>query len=272
MIRSKLPYVIFLILGITVAAINVGGNYIIHFIDIYWPINELSAINIVSSYFSAWSTESMGGYTAINIFNFPEYATIAFLYVIGLPTFLQEILLIGLMEFLSMAFSFRILKEFILKSKNGDHTVISFFSAIILTFNYSIIEIIWWDFIPNGFFLIGFGVAFLYYLLKFSRAYLTFGKFDSKSAILLFIFSALSFSVNLEFNVNLIYLTLVFILYSIISFKAPDIKLKKYMPYLIIIVAFILLSNFWWIIPNIIFTITSSSIIPSSSYLGNIKT
>ena len=60
MIRSKLPYVIFLILGITVAAINVGGNYIIHFIDIYWPINELSAINIVSSYFSAWSTESMG--------------------------------------------------------------------------------------------------------------------------------------------------------------------------------------------------------------------
>jgi hypothetical protein len=269
LIRNKVPYIIFLILGVTVAAINVGGNYIIHFIDIYWPINESSAINIVSGYFSAWSTESMGGYTAINIFNFPEYATIAFLYVIGIPPFLQEILLIGLMEFLSMAFSFRILKEFILKNRNGNHTIISFFSAIILTFNYSIIEIIWWDFIPNGFFLIGFGVAFLYYLLTFSRSYLMYGKFNSKSAILLFIFSSLSFSVNLEFNVNLIYLTLVFILYSVISFKVANVKLKMYVSYLIILTVFISLSNLWWIIPNIIFTVTSS-IISSSSDLGNI--
>ncbi|MGC8506627.1 MAG: hypothetical protein ACP5NK_08055, partial [Thermoplasmata archaeon] len=78
MIRPKIPYIFFLILGITVAALNVGGNYIIHFIDISWPINKTSAISIVASFFSSWSTESMGGYTAINIFNFPPYAIIAF--------------------------------------------------------------------------------------------------------------------------------------------------------------------------------------------------
>ncbi|MEM3828770.1 MAG: hypothetical protein QXP36_06115, partial [Conexivisphaerales archaeon] len=217
---ERYAYLIFAILSITVSVVNLGGNYIIHFIDIYWPVNAPSSLYFTENFFSAWSTENMGGYNILNIFNLAPYATIAALYLLGVPTYLQEIFLLSLMDFLSMSFYFRIMKEYLLNNENEKHILISFFSSIILTFNYSMIIVIWWDSIPNGFFLIGFGPMFIYYLLRFSKSFLVQGKFDLLSASFLFLASALSFSVNIPFNMSLIFITLVFVLYSVLFFRS----------------------------------------------------
>ena len=270
--NNNLIYVAFAAISIFVSSINTSGNYIIHFIDIFWPVNMGSSIYYTKSFFFAWSSEDFGMYTILNIFALPPYLIISFLYLLHIPTYIQEITLFSAMQFMSLYFFFRIFNEFILFNICKERrSVISFFSAIAITFNYPLIVLVWWDNIPSGFLMIGFGSAFLFYLLSFSKTYLEEIRFDPKTASLMFLFSALSISVNIPFNLNILYVALIFLIYSILFFRPCSGSLRRYGSYVLVISIIILLSNLWWVLPNAMYLFTSSAIAPASGLGGNIR-
>ena len=68
--NNKFYYVVFAIISLIITILNVGGVYIIHFIDIMWPLNPLSSI---TNSFNIWSYSDYGYNNGINIFNFQYY-------------------------------------------------------------------------------------------------------------------------------------------------------------------------------------------------------
>ena len=264
-------FITFAVLSVFVSAINVGGDYIIHFVDIFWPTNAASSYFFTQSFFSTWSTENFGLYTALNIFSLPGYAFISFFYMVGIPAWIQEITIFSITQFLSLYFFYRIFIEFLLpKTHVLESNLIAIFASISITYNYSMIIDGWWDAIPSVFFMIGFGSAFIYYMMRFAKSYLEENTIKFLDLSLMFLFSALSVSANIPFALNLIYLILVFLLFSIFFFYNALRSAKKVLLLLILTFTIIILSNLWWVLPNIMYVFTVQSFSSAASGLENI--
>lgn len=235
--NNKFYYVVFAIISLIITILNVGGVYIIHFIDIMWPLNPLSSI---TNSFNIWSYSDYGYNNGINIFNFQYYFFIALLSY--LPIYLQEIILLSALQFIGAVYIYRLFQEFIFKNNNVLTKVLSFSAAFPIIFSNGY----WWDFIPLGFFLISFGAMFLYYSLKLLDYYNKNDVLNYKYIFLLGIASILAFSSNAPINANLIILSLI-LPFFIISKKMSKIKIFVFYSLIILIILF---TNLWWIIPS----------------------
>ena len=242
--RNKIIYLTFLLVSIIFTSLNQGGSYIIHFIDILWPFHPILDI---LNFFNVWNRNDFGYVTILNIFNLQSYLFISLLYLINLPIFIQQIIIISMMEFLASIFYFKIFNEFLFYNYNfkyKEYIIAS--SVMILTIgpgNYYL-----WDFIPQGEILLGFGAMFLYYELKLFESYITNQKMNFTYIMFLFISSFFSFSVNVPFNLSLVLLSLILPIYLIIIYKFKEIIRIFY--YFLFLLLFIIVPNLWWILPS----------------------
>ena len=127
--KDKFYYVVFAIISLIITVLNVGGVYIIHFIDIAWPLNPLSSI---TNSFNSWSYLDYGYFNDINIFNFQYYFFIASLSY--LPIYLQEIILLSTLQFIGAVYVYKLFQEFIFKNDNLLTKILSFSAAFPIIF------------------------------------------------------------------------------------------------------------------------------------------
>lgn len=249
---NRFYYILFAIISIIITAVNMGGPYIIHFIDIMWPLNPVQSIY---NSFNIWSYSDYGYFNGINIFNFQYYFVIALLSF--LPVYLQELILLSVLQFIGAVYTYKIFKEFILKNDSTLTKVLSFAAAFPIIFS----NYYWWDFIPIGFFLISFGAMFLYYLMAFLDSYDKNNSFNYKFLFLMGLASMLSFSSNAPVNADLIILALIMPLFII----SKNTGKKKIIIFYLLMLIIILFTNLWWIIPSYMATIFQNISLGSSS-------
>lgn len=250
--ENKFYYLLFAIISVTITYLNIGGPYIIHFIDIMWPLNPVQSIY---NSFNIWSYSNYGYFNGINIFNFSYYLFIAM--ISYFPVYLQELILLSLLQCIGAVYVFKLFKEFIFKTDSTLGKFISFAAAFPIIFS----NYYWWDFIPIGFFLVAFGPMFLYYSLAFFDSYDKGNSFNYKFLLLMGISSMLSFSSNAPINANLIILALIMPLFIL----SKNTRLKKITIFYLLMLSVILFTNLWWIIPSYMATVFQNVSLGSSS-------
>ena len=104
--ENKFYYLLFAIISVTITYLNIGGPYIIHFIDIMWPLNPVQSIY---NSFNIWSYSNYGYFNGINIFNFSYYLFIAM--ISYFPVYLQELILLSLLQCIGAVYVFKLFKE-----------------------------------------------------------------------------------------------------------------------------------------------------------------
>ena len=249
---NKFYYLLFAIVSIIITILNLGGPYIVHFIDIMWPLNPIQSIR---NSFYIWNFDDYGYFNGINIFNFQYYLFISLLSFF--PTYIQEIILLSGLQFIGAVYVFKIFNEFIFNKDQVLVKALSFAAAFPIIFS----NYYWWDFIPIGFFLISFGAMFIYYLLAFFSNYIMNGKFNYKFLFLMGISSMLSFSSNAPINANLILLAVIMPLF-LVTRGTRKIRIAVF--YLSML-SLILFTNLWWILPSYMATIFGNT------SLGNVN-
>lgn len=254
---NKFYYLLFAAISVLITFLNIGGQYIIHFIDIMWPLNPVESI---LTSFNMWSYSSYGYVNGINIFNFQYFFTIALLSYF--PVYIQEFVLLAILQLIGAVYTYKIFKEFIFKNDSILVSILSFSAAFPIIFS----NYYWWDFIPIGFFLISFGVMFIYYSLAFLDNYNKNNKFNYKYIFLMGIASMLSFSSSAPVNANLIILALIMPLFVI----SRNSGKKKIIIFYLIMLSIVLFTNLWWIIPSYLAVLFTSGSISSLGGSGNV--
>ena len=241
-VQKNVYYFLILFISIFTAVINIGGPYTIHFIDILWPIRPISEfVNL----FNFWSPYNYGGNGGINLFNAPVFILPALLSL--LPTYLQEIIVISLMQFIGAFFVFKIFRQFIFEDKMIYASILALGATVAIIFD----NIYWYDFFDAGFLFLGFGPIFLYYAMKLTDEYLGSKIFSSKYIIFMIGSGALSFSANVPVNESLMVLALIMPLYVGIKQRLLSSLFGMIKSY-IIIIACAIFGNLWWGISSIL--------------------
>jgi hypothetical protein len=254
---NKFYYLLFAAISAVITSLNIGGPYIIHFIDITWPLNPVESI---LTSFNMWSYSSYGYVNGINIFNFQYFFAIALLSYF--PVYIQEFVLLTILQFIGAVYTYKIFKEFIFKNDSMLTRILSFSAAFPVVFS----NYYWWDFIPIGFFLISFGVMFLYYSLAFLDDYDKNNEFNYKYIFLMGIASMLSFSSSAPVNANLIILALIMPLFVI----SRNVRKRKIIIFYSIMLSIVLFTNLWWIIPSYMAVLFTTGSVSSFGGSGNV--
>lgn len=263
--------IIFGVSSLVVTILNLKGPYIINFINESWPINvSYTLYNL----FHGTTIYNYGNLSFIDFFNLPPILLIYLLYIVKLPTYIQEIIIITLLQIIAMYFTFKICEQFIFKGIISvlERTSISIISSILIVFSFSSQALYWFDFIPGGLMLLSFGAGTLYYELKIYEDYMQ-NKLDRINFVLFFIFSSLSISTNTPINLSLILLMILLPLYVMKDYFNLS-SIKKYFIISIMLLVLSIFSNLWYIIPTLMegiyapFSSTTSTTFNMSVYLS----
>lgn len=254
---NKFYYLLFAAVSTLITSLNIGGQYIIHFIDIMWPLNPVESI---LTSFNMWSYSDYGYVNGINIFNFQYFFTIALLSYF--PIYIQELILLTVLQFIGAVYTYKIFKEFIFKNESMLTRILSLSAPFPIIFS----NYYWWDFIPLGFFLISFGVMFIYYSLAFLEVYNKNNKFNYKYIFFMGIASMLSFSSSAPVNANLIILSLIMPLFVM----SRNEDKRKVIIFYSILIGIVLFTNLWWIIPSYLAVLFTSGSISSLGGSSNV--
>ncbi len=241
-IQKNVYYLFILIISIFTAVINIGGPYTIHFIDILWPIRPLGELRVL---FNFWSPYNYGGNGGINLFNAPVFILPTLLSEI--PSYIQEIIIISLLQFIGGFYIFKLFRELLLEENMIYANIISLAATFPIIFD----SIFWYDFFDAGFLFLAFSPIFLYYSMKLTDEYLGTGKLTPKYVIFIIGSGALSFSANVPFNESLVVLALVMPLFVVIKYGLLSSSFKVIKTYMIIISCAIF-GNLWWGISSIL--------------------
>lgn len=250
-IKREALYLFFLLASVFIATINIGGKYEINFINVQWPINaSLTFDNL----FRGITFSNYGTVGFISIFNLPEISSIYLLNLLGLPVYIQEIILISVTQFISLVFFYKIFFDYMF-SYIGEQNKKLFVSALassLTVFSYASQVLFWWNFIPQGFFLLAFGSGLIFYEMKFFENYLR-GVASNEHLLFIFVFSSLSISVNTPFNISFLWMILIMPLFVIVD-NFYYIKIRKIVYSYLITMLLIFLANLWVIFPTILET------------------
>ncbi|MGC8982078.1 MAG: hypothetical protein ACP5JU_03990, partial [Minisyncoccia bacterium] len=147
---NKYIYLIFLILSFLFTSLNQGGQFIIHWIDISWSFNPSDDLYKL---LFLWNSNDYGYISILNIFNLPAILAELILNELMLPTFLQQIFLISILEFIASSFYFKIFSEYLFNKYEFIYKKYIIASSVIfITLGPGNFYL--WDFIPQGLLLI----------------------------------------------------------------------------------------------------------------------
>lgn len=264
--RKVLVYLTFISIAAVVSALNIGGNYLLRFIDIAWPVKPLASL-VTLQY--AWSPLNLGDFNVLNIFNAPLFVWLSLLNLIGVPVAWQEWLtLMGLLA-ISMIFTFRIFDEFILQSRNTVLRIsVAACCGIVCASNYVVQTVFWWDNLPETFLLMAFGTAFIYFTCRAYRRFTATGQADWKSIFWMGICSVLAFSVNIPFDASLLLLSLTIPLYCLRGLARTRLVAIRAVGFSVATLLVIGLTSVWWIFPSYLQTQLNPSYVGGASAIS----
>ncbi len=257
------PFAIIGLVAVYVTLINVGGNYVIHFIDEIWPVNPSGQL---VSYFNAWSGSQMGGLNVLNFFNLPIAAWSTLLSAAGLSIPSQEVITWAGLQALAGIYFYRIVREFFIGRVMPDHIAvpIATVAGIVSFVNYPVQALIWWDGLPSTFLLLGFGFMFVYYTLSMVRVYVSTGRIHPLYVFLMFVSGTLGFSTNIPSNISLLLLTLILVplpFFGSLTFRKSILKLSVSYALVIVVIA---ISSLWWLSTSYLASVSDPGYLSSS--------
>lgn len=262
LIRSKFSYVFILVFFLIISSLNVGGNFIIHFIDMLWPLVPLQ--NFYSD-FQAWNMMNLGGYAGLQsggIAFYPIYIALDTI-IPWIPA--QEVIFLTLSQAIASIYFYRILdkfifKKFILRGK------IRIFALVILAIfsvsNYTVQWLFWWNGVPPAFLFLVATYAMLFYSMNEFKRYLSTGQHDYTSLAFFSFFAIFVFLQNVPFNIAP--MLMIFLIPLIFSFKQTRVNVVREIKFYVISLSLIFLVSIIWLVPSYLETVLS----PSSSILG----
>jgi hypothetical protein len=262
---AGLPYLIILGVSVYVALVNVGGNYVLRFIDIAWPVQpdqQLAGLTY------AWSSSNLGNVNVLNFFNAPGILWTSGLHFLGFSLAVQEIVSLTAWQFMAGAYFYRLFKVYLLKDFPGNITAgLSLAAALAGTINYAVQGGAWWDGIPNGFVMLAFGAPMLFYLTEAFEHTIRTGRTKWTSVALAIGFGSIALSVNIPSNLSLAFLGLTVPLF-ILRYR-PSLPSRAIVSrigrYFLTVYPALLVTSLWWIYPSILQTQLSPG------YLGSLE-
>ncbi len=257
------PFVFIILVAFYVTVVNVGGNFIIHFIDEIWPLDPSEQL---VSYFSAWSSSQMGGLNMLNFFNVPLTAWSALLSSFGMSIPAQEVVTWTGLQALAGIYFYIIVREFVLGRVMPDYLSIPIatVAGIVSFINYPVQALVWWDGLPSTFLLLGFGFMFLYYMLVTVRIFVSSGRINPLYVFLMIVSGSLGFSTNIPSNVSLLLLSIVLVPLPFLAVSNSRKTLLKLVASYGLVIAVIGVSSLWWLSTSYLASISDPGYLASS--------
>lgn len=235
--------------GAWTTLVNIRGDYTIHFIDNAWPLNPGATLR---SLIFAWDPQQLGYLNLLNTLEIPLAIWCYFLQILGVPSGIQEILTLTLLQAIAGFFLFLIFHRFFFARVASQLRVpLAFFSALGSLTNFGVQTVYWWDFIPYGFEMLAFGSVFLYLTTIQMEDYLNGLPFRAGRVGTLAAFGVIAFSVNIPFNLSLLALSF---LIPPLALSAKGVEFhywKRVLGFETMLAGLIVLVSLWWLIPSI---------------------
>lgn len=236
------------VLAAAIAALNIGGWYVLHFIDILWPLNP--AGNLSALQFS-WSPVNLGTFTFVNAFNFPLAVWLFGLGAVGVPVPIQELLTLTLLQAVGGYSFYALVRRFVLPSVSPNARALALLASVAYLLNYYTLTVGWWDNVPGFFWLMGFGPLFLYFALDLHSSIQNQLRLNPVRISALAVSSFLAFSTNVPFNVSLLALVVVLpiLVFTTRNCRSHSLFRGALVGYFLIGVI-VLATSLWWIGPD----------------------
>ena len=230
-----------------VTAANIGGNYVLHFIDILWPLNPLDYLSTLGS---SWNPVNLGAFSAVNAFNIPLAVWLSGLQLLRIPIPIQEFVTLFGLQLCGGVYFYRLIARLLPNSSPSRVRYLALAASIAYISNYYVEVVYWWDNVPAAFLLLGFGPAFLFYLLSFSSRLLRSGSVGVRLWAQLSATSILAFSVNVPFNISLLALAIVVPVVAATITPLKKIRRQDWLRTYLYSGGTVLLTSLWWIVPD----------------------
>ncbi|MCI4336174.1 MAG: DUF3367 domain-containing protein [Thermoplasmata archaeon] len=227
--------------------VNFQGNYTVHFIDNSWPLNPSASLRALVY---AWDPQQLGYLNLLGTLALPLTAWAAFLQLLGLPSGVQEIVTLVLLQVIAGFFLFLLFDRYILaRAANGIRTPLAVFAALACLTNFGVQTVYWWDFLPYGFELLALGSVFLYLVTRQFEDSLERRPLRPLRVGAMAAAGAIAFSVNIPFNLS--FLALTFLLPPIaLAARGTEIRpFRSVVRFESALVGLVGLVSLWWLIP-----------------------
>lgn len=255
------PSSIVAVVAAYVTLVNVGVGTTVHFIDNLWPADPRGYLYTLQF---AWLPQRMGFYNALSLIALPYTSWAALLQTAGLDSSAQEILTVALLEFGTGYFGYKLLRNHILRAVDPRvRTVLSLGGALCLMNNYFVQSVFWWDFIPEGFVMMAFGLAFLYYSLQTFEGFFVRGRIPTIPLVGMILTSTIAFSVGIPFNLSILFASVLLPPIVILNHPSSQLRKRRLLVFSGLNLLVILATSLWWIYPSYMFTQLQPG------YLGN---
>ncbi len=257
------PHLVIAVVASYVAVVNVGPGTTVHFIDNLWPLDPRGFLGTLQY---AWLPQRLGFYNVLSLQALPYTAWAAGLQTVGLSSSAQEIATVAGLQALTGIYGFRLFQTHLLREVAlPRRTLFSLLAALAIMNNFAVQSVYWWDFLPDGFVLTAFGVAFLCYSLDAFAEYHRSGRLPRWPVVGMLLTSTIAFSVSIPFNLAI--LALAALLPPFVLLTSPPVArgLRRLGTFLVFEGGAILATSLWWVVPSYMMTQLQPSYIGSSA-------
>ncbi|MCI4364163.1 MAG: hypothetical protein L3K13_07710, partial [Thermoplasmata archaeon] len=209
-----------------VTLLNIRGGFTVHFIDNSWPQDPVGALQ---SLLYAWGPDRLGYLNLLGPISIPSTGFAAGLQLLGAPSSVQEILLLILLQSVALFYTYRTLVRFVLRHVEPTlRELLAVVGALLLVTSFYVQTVYWWDFLPDGFLLLAAGSALLYYATEALSDFLERRPQPRRRAVLMAVASTLAFSVNIPFNLSLLFLVFTLPTLAVIAAGSTPLRLGRW--------------------------------------------
>jgi hypothetical protein len=253
----------FVALATLVTLVNFQGVFSVHFIDNSWPQDPVGSLQ---SLFYAWGPDRLGYLNLLGPIAIPTTAFAAGLQLVGIPSGVQEILLLILLQSVALLYSYRTLSRYLLQPVEPRlREPLSVVGSVILVTSFYVQTVYWWDFLPDGFLLLAAGSVLLYYLAGLLEGALEGRAPTPRRVLVVAAVSTLSFSVNIPFNLSLLFLVFSLPTLAVIARGGVAVRRWVWLRFQLLVAGMVAVTSLWWLLPSAEFASLSPSYVTTQS-------
>ncbi|MCI4345240.1 MAG: hypothetical protein L3K07_00575 [Thermoplasmata archaeon] len=246
-----------------ITLVNFRGLFTVHFIDNSWPQDPSGQLR---SLVYAWGPDRLGYLNLLGPIAIPSTTFAAGLQLLGAPSGVQEILLLVLLLTVALYFTYRLLARYVLRQVEPElRQLLAVVGALLLVTSFYVQTVYWWDFLPDGFLLLAAGSVLLYYATAALSDVLGQHPQPRGRLVLLAVASTLAFSVNIPFNLSLLFLVFTLPALAVIAAGRAKFRVGPWLRFEVLLAALVALTSLWWLLPSAEFATIAPAYVTTQS-------
>ncbi|MCI4364103.1 MAG: hypothetical protein L3K13_07400, partial [Thermoplasmata archaeon] len=166
----------------------------------------------------------------------------------------------------ALFYTYRTLVRFVLRHVDPRlRELLAVVGALLLVTSFYVQSVYWWDFLPDGFLLLAAGSALLYYATEALSDFLERRPQPRRRAVLMAVASTLAFSVNIPFNLSLLFLLFTLPTLAVIAAGSTPLRVGRWLRFHLLLAGLVAVTSLWWLLPSAEFATLSPGYVATQS-------